>query len=185
MAPIFQECNLSKSLGNPFGVTSSSIRAKMIYYFYRRIVSESDRRDKEGVSLSLGKQHSVVMRVMNWLTSAAPEQQPFRRTEMQKNCPGVKPFSHGRFDTRDAGNTALSEKLSRGADRLCRATHVRISFGTIDHHWSGARSFPTVWSYLPLKRIRKTKYDLAINVSGSSAALGSFISASDFRSAFP
>lgn len=47
----------------------------------------------------------------------------------------------------------------------------------IDHHYEVYRSFPKVcWSYLTLLRqIRQTKYDLAVDVSGSSAALGSFI----------
>ena len=47
----------------------------------------------------------------------------------------------------------------------------------IDRHYEVYQSFPKVcWSYLVLlKRIRAAKYDLAIDVSGSSAALGSFI----------
>ncbi|MGH7796726.1 MAG: glycosyltransferase family 9 protein [Candidatus Binatia bacterium] len=47
----------------------------------------------------------------------------------------------------------------------------------IDRHFEVYRSFPQAsWSYLVLlKKIRGTKYDLAFDASGSSAALGSFI----------
>jgi lipopolysaccharide heptosyltransferase II len=47
----------------------------------------------------------------------------------------------------------------------------------IDRHYEVHRSFPKVcWSYLMLlKQIRDTRYDLAFDASGSSAALGSFI----------
>jgi heptosyltransferase-3 len=56
----------------------------------------------------------------------------------------------------------------------------------IDHHYEVFQSFPKVcWSYLVLlKRVRAAKYDLALDVSGSSAALGAFIigfSAARFR----
>src|SRR6185436_194226 len=50
-----------------------------------------------------------------------------------KNSPGAKPFSHGRFDTRDTGDSSISEKLSRGADRLCRATRLQDSFSKLAH----------------------------------------------------
>ncbi len=57
----------------------------------------------------------------------------------------------------------------------------------IDHQYVVHRGFPKVcWSYvLLLRRIRQANYDLAVNVSCSSAALGSFIvgfSAARFRS---
>jgi heptosyltransferase-3 len=47
----------------------------------------------------------------------------------------------------------------------------------IDHYYEVYQRFPKVcWSYLGLlKQVRATKYDLAVDVSGSSAALGSFI----------
>ena len=47
----------------------------------------------------------------------------------------------------------------------------------IDQCYEIHRSFPKVcWSYLVLlKCLRQEKYDLALDVSGSSAALGSFI----------
>ena len=56
----------------------------------------------------------------------------------------------------------------------------------IDHHYEVFQSFPKVcWSYLVLmKQVRAAKYDLALDVSGSSEALGSFIvgfSAARFR----
>ncbi|MGH7874692.1 MAG: glycosyltransferase family 9 protein [Candidatus Binatia bacterium] len=47
----------------------------------------------------------------------------------------------------------------------------------INHYYEIHRNFPKVcWSYLALlNRLRRTKYDLALDASGSSAALGSFI----------
>src|SRR5919108_5177294 len=47
----------------------------------------------------------------------------------------------------------------------------------IDHYYEAERHFPKVcWSYIALLRqIRAVGYDLAVDVSGSSAALGSFI----------
>lgn len=47
----------------------------------------------------------------------------------------------------------------------------------IDHHYEVYRRFPKVcWSYLMLlTRLRATQYDLAVDVSCSSAALGSFV----------
>ena len=47
----------------------------------------------------------------------------------------------------------------------------------IDRHYEVYRNLPRAgWSYLALlKKIRETKYDLAFDASGSSAALGSFI----------
>ncbi len=47
----------------------------------------------------------------------------------------------------------------------------------IDHYHEIHHRFPKVcWSYLALlKRLRRSKYDLALDASGSSAALGSFI----------
>jgi ADP-heptose:LPS heptosyltransferase len=47
----------------------------------------------------------------------------------------------------------------------------------IDRHYEVYKSFPRAgWSYLwLLKQLRDTKYDLAFDASGSSAALGSFI----------
>lgn len=58
----------------------------------------------------------------------------------------------------------------------------------IDHQYEVFQSFPKVcWSYLVLlKQVRAAKYDLALDVSGSSAALGAFIigfSAARFRAA--
>jgi heptosyltransferase-3 len=47
----------------------------------------------------------------------------------------------------------------------------------IDRHYAICKTFPRAgWSYIGLlKRLRATKYDLAFDASGSSAALGSFI----------
>jgi heptosyltransferase-3 len=47
----------------------------------------------------------------------------------------------------------------------------------IDHHYEVQRKFPMVcWSYLALlTQIRSKSYDLAVDVSGSSSALSSFI----------
>ncbi len=47
----------------------------------------------------------------------------------------------------------------------------------MDHHYEVFQGFPKVcWSYLRLvKQIRAAKYDLALDVSGSSTALGAFI----------
>jgi ADP-heptose:LPS heptosyltransferase len=47
----------------------------------------------------------------------------------------------------------------------------------IAHYYEIYRTFPKVcWSYLALlRRLRRAKYDLALDVSGSSAAMGSFI----------
>ncbi len=58
-----------------------------------------------------------------------------------------------------------------------RIAKVLLQNLPIDHHYEVFQSFPKVcWSYLLLlKQIRAAKYDLALDVSGSSTALGAFI----------
>jgi heptosyltransferase-3 len=58
-----------------------------------------------------------------------------------------------------------------------RIAKVLLQNLPIDHHYEVFQSFPKVcWSYLLLlKQVRAAKYDLALDVSGSSTALGAFI----------
>jgi heptosyltransferase-3 len=130
-----------------------------------------------------------VMRVMNWLTPAAPEQRAdFRQTEIQRILLVRSLFRMG--DSILATPAILLFRKNFPAARIDfvgpRISKTLFRNLPIDHHYEAARSFPKVcWSYLALlKRIRKAKYDLAVDVSGSSAALGSFIvgfSAARFR----
>jgi len=130
-----------------------------------------------------------VMRVMNWLTPAAPEQRAdFRQTEIQRILLVRSLFRMG--DSILATPAIVLFRKNFPAARIDfvgpRVSKTLFRNLPIDHHYEAARSFPKVcWSYLALlKRIRKTKYDLAVDVSGSSAALGSFIvgfSAARFR----
>ena len=130
-----------------------------------------------------------VMRVMNSLTPAAPEQRAdFRQTEIQRILLVRSLFRMG--DSILATPAILLFRKNFPAARIDfvgpRISKTLFRNLPIDHHYEAARSFPKVcWSYLALlKRIRKTKYDLAVDVSGSSAALGSFIvgfSAARFR----
>ena len=129
------------------------------------------------------------MRVMNWLTPAAPEQRAdFRQTEIQRILLVRSLFRMG--DSILATPAILLFRKNFPAARIDfvgpRISKTLFRNLPIDHHYEAARSFPKVcWSYLALlKRIRKAKYDLAVDVSGSSAALGSFIvgfSAARFR----
>src|SRR5258708_8534892 len=121
-----------------------------------------------------------VMRVMNWLTPAAPEQRAdFRQTEIQRVLLVRSLFRMG--DSILATPAILLFRKNFPAARIDfvgpRLSKTLFRNLPIDHHYEAARSFPKVcWSYLALlKRIRKTKYDLAVDVSGSSAALGLFI----------
>ena len=130
-----------------------------------------------------------VMRVMNWLTPAAPEQRAdFRQTEIQRILLVRSLFRMG--DSILATPAILLFRKNFPAARIDfvgpRISKTLFRNLPIDHHYEAARSFPKVcWSYLALlKRIRKAKYDLAVDLSGSSAALGSFIvgfSAARFR----
>ena len=130
-----------------------------------------------------------VMRVMNWLTPAAPEQRAdFRQTEIQRILLVRSLFRMG--DSILATPAIVLFRKNFPAARIDfvgpRISKTLFRNLPIDHHYEAARSFPKVcWSYLALlKRIRKAKYDLAVDVSGSSAALGSFIvgfSAARFR----
>ena len=130
-----------------------------------------------------------VMRVMNWLTPAAPKRRAdFRQTEIQRILLVRSLFRMG--DSILATPAIVLFRKNFPAARIDfvgpRISKTLFRNLPIDHHYEAARSFPKVcWSYLALlKRIRKTKYDLAVDVSGSSAALGSFIvgfSAARFR----
>ena len=137
-SPPFRNVIFAKSLGNPSALLRCPSGAKMIHFFHRRIVSDNDRRDKEGVSLSLGSSDTRVRHAGDELVDfgGARAAGRFSSNGDPKNSSGAKPFSHGRFNTRDAGNTALSEKLSRGADRLCRAAHLQNSFSKLAHRSS-------------------------------------------------
>jgi heptosyltransferase-3 len=71
----------------------------------------------------------------------------------------------------------------------CNFPHARIDFvGSpmsatlfrnlpIDHHYQITRRFPNAsWAYLFLvNRLRRTRYDLAVELSGGSSSMGSFI----------
>src|SRR5258705_6037181 len=130
-----------------------------------------------------------VMRVMNWLTPEAPEQRAdFRQTEIQRILLVRSLFRMG--DSILATPAIVLFRKNFPAARIDfvgpRISKTLFRDLPIDHHYEAARTFPKVcWSYFALlKRIRKTKYDLAVDVSGSSAALGSFIvgfSAARFR----
>jgi ADP-heptose:LPS heptosyltransferase len=121
-----------------------------------------------------------VMRLMAWITSRSPEERVdlkgqkikrillvrgiFRMGDSILATPAVllfyKSFPGAKIDFVGCGmSKALLEKLP------------------IDRHYEIYRTFPKVcWSYVALlKQIRSVKYDLAVDVSGSSAALGSFI----------
>jgi ADP-heptose:LPS heptosyltransferase len=130
-----------------------------------------------------------VMRVMNSLTPAARERRAeFRPTEIQKILLVRSLFRMG--DSILATPAIVLFRKNFPAARIDfvgpRISKTLFRNLPIDHHYEAARSFPKVcWSYLALlKRIRKAKYDLAVDVSGSSSALGSFIvgfSAARFR----
>jgi len=129
------------------------------------------------------------MRVMNWLTPAAPEQRAdFRQTEIQRILLVRSLFRMGDSILATAAIVLFRKNFPAARIDFVGPRISKTLFRNlpIDHHYEAARSFPKVcWSYLALlKRIRKAKYDLAVDVSGSSAALGSFIvgfSAARFR----
>ena len=77
----------------------------MIHDFYRRIISDGRRRDKEGVSLSLGSSDTQVCHAGDEFADSGGARAAgrFSSNGDPKNSPGAKPFSHGRFHTRDAG----------------------------------------------------------------------------------
>ncbi|HET9549049.1 MAG TPA: glycosyltransferase family 9 protein [Candidatus Binatia bacterium] len=130
-----------------------------------------------------------VMRVMNWLTPAAPKRRAdFRQTEIQRILLVRSLFRMG--DSILATPAIVLFRKNFPAARIDfvgpRISKTLFRNLPIDHHYEAARSFPKVcWSYLVLlNRIRKTKYYFAVDVSGSGAALGSFIvgfSAARFR----
>jgi len=130
-----------------------------------------------------------VMRVMNWLTPAAPERRAdFRQTEIQRILLVRSLFRLGDSILATPAIVLFRKNFPAAQIDFVGPRMSKTLFRNlpIDHHYEAARSFPKVcWSYLALlKKIRKVEYDLTVDVSGSSAALGSFIvgfSAARFR----
>jgi heptosyltransferase-3 len=123
---------------------------------------------------------AFVMRIMGLLTARTVEQQlDWRRQEIRKILLVRSIFRMG-----DAILATPAILLFRKNFPQARIDFVGPGISKslflhlpINAHYEVYQSFPKVcWSYLTLLRqIRHTKYDLAVDVSGSSAALGSFI----------
>lgn len=121
-----------------------------------------------------------VMWMMNRITFSAREQEVDRRRQDIKKILLVR----GLFRMGDSILATPAILLLRHNFPAATIDFVGPRIGKklfqnlpIDHYYEIYRSFPKVcWSYLViLKRLRRAKYDLALDVSGSSAALGSFI----------
>jgi hypothetical protein len=104
-SPPFRNVIFAKFLGNALALLYQLSGVKMINDFYRRIISDGRRRDKEGVSLSLGSSDTRVRHAGDELVDSGGARAAgrFSSNGDPKNSPGAKPFSHGRFHTRDAG----------------------------------------------------------------------------------
>jgi hypothetical protein len=68
----------------------------MIHYFYRRIISDGRRREKKGVSLSLGSSDTQVRHAGDEFADfgGARAAGRFSSKGDPKNSSGAKPFSH-------------------------------------------------------------------------------------------
>ena len=126
------------------------------------------------------KIRALVMWAASWMTPASREEPVVLRRQDTKRILLVR----GLFRMGDSILATPAVLLFRKNFPQARIDFVgprisKVLFENlpIDHHYEVYRSFPKVcWSYLVLiKKIRETQYDLAVDVSGSSAALGSFI----------
>jgi ADP-heptose:LPS heptosyltransferase len=123
---------------------------------------------------------NLVMKAMNAMTPASSDQGMNFRSEQIKRILVVRSL----FRMGDAILATPAILLLRDnfpdaqidfvGSSLSKALFEKLP---IDRHFEVYRSFPRAsWSYLVLlKKIRETRYDLAFDASGSSAALGSFI----------
>ena len=123
---------------------------------------------------------TVVMRMMNWMTPDLRSQEVDLRAHKIKKILIVRSL----FRMGDAILATPAILLFRRNFPAAKIDFVgppvsKMLFKNlpIDRHYQVCKSFPrAAWSYLTLlKKIRETRYDLAFDASGSSAALGSVI----------
>jgi len=97
-AQTLQKCKLCEISRQRFGVTSLSARLKNDSLFLSEDYTE-------GVSLSLGSSDTQVCHAGDEFADSGGARAAgrFSSNGDPKNSPGAKPFSHGRFHTRDAG----------------------------------------------------------------------------------
>jgi len=124
--------------------------------------------------------NAVVTRIMGWITPRSSEQPVnFRQAEIKKILLVRRVFRMG--DSILATSAIFLFRKNFPGSKIDfvgpRISKVLFENLPVDHRYEVFPSFPKVcWSYLTLLRqVRQTKYDLAVDVSGSSAASGSFI----------
>ena len=126
------------------------------------------------------KIRSAVMRICAWVTPRSKGRRvDLRRQEIKKILLVRSIFRMG--DSILATPAILLLRNNFPAAQIDfvgpRVSAILFRHLPIDNHHEVYQSFPRVcWSYVSLlKQIRSARYDLAIDVSGSNAALGAFI----------
>jgi ADP-heptose:LPS heptosyltransferase len=132
---------------------------------------------------------ALAMQVMSWLTPTASAQPiNLQRNEIKKILLVRSVFRMGDSLLATPAILIFRKNFPHARVDFVGSSIAKLLYENlpINHHYAVYRGFPKVcWSYMALlKEIRLANYDLAVDVSGSSAALGSFIvgfSAARFR----
>ena len=142
-------------------------------------------KGRKGMKLSLRYRadrliRGLVMHVMGWITRGSAEQPVDLRNEDIKNILLVRPiFRMGDSILATPAILLFRENFPRARIDFVGSAISKLLFQNLplDHHYEVYRCFPRVLvSYLALlRRIRRVNYDLAVDVSGSSSAMGAFI----------
>jgi heptosyltransferase-3 len=142
-------------------------------------------KGRKGMKLSLRYRadrliRGLVMHVMGWITRGSAEQRVDLRNEDVKNILLVRPiFRMGNSILATPAILLFRENFPTARIDFVGSAISKLLFQNLplDHHYEVYRSFPRVLvSYLDLlRRIRRVNYDLAVDVSGSSSAMGAFI----------
>jgi len=135
------------------------------------------------------KIRATVMSLMGRLTRKSPEQAVDLKSETVKKILLVRGiFRLGDLILATPAILLLRDNFPDASIDFAGPAIAKALFQNlpIGRHYEACQRFPKVcWSYLAMfKQIRAVKYDLAVDVSGSSAALGSIIvgfSAARFR----
>ena len=123
---------------------------------------------------------AAVMWVMNRITVGAREREPDLRGEDIKKILLVRSlFRMGDSILATPAISLLRQNFSEATIDFVGPPIAKKLFQNlpIDRFYAISRNFPNAcWCYVALlQRLRRANYDLALDVSGSSAALGSFI----------
>ncbi|MSP38935.1 MAG: lipopolysaccharide heptosyltransferase family protein [Deltaproteobacteria bacterium] len=123
---------------------------------------------------------ALAMGVMKRLTPNSIEEQfDLRRENIQRILLVCSIFRMGDLILATPAILLMRKNFPHAKIDFVGPSVVKVLFQKlpIDHQYEVFKSFPKVcWSYIVLlKQIRAAKYDLAVDICGSSAALGAFI----------